>query len=172
MNNELNLALNAFRPELEARFISHMERSLARLQEKFGANLKGIANSTSYTFWSEQVRPLTHNTAASNGTYRPGEANYVLVPEKVAAAAAAFAEATVLAWEAKITAKLGELDSAKVTRMGGAEFNITGTRNGMDVRITQQMIVNVSSKGTLYNQFPALIYVNGKFTSAAKYAKL
>jgi hypothetical protein len=34
------------------------------------------------------------------------------------------------------------------------------------------MIINVSPKGKLFNQFPARIYVNGKFTSAAAYAKL
>jgi hypothetical protein len=33
------------------------------------------------------------------------------------------------------------------------------------------MIMNVSSRGTLFNQFPARIYVDGKFTSEAKFKK-
>lgn len=41
----------------------------------------------------------------------------------------------------------------------------------MPVRIEQSVILNVSSKGKVSNQFPARIYVAGKFVSEAKFKK-
>jgi hypothetical protein len=59
-----------------------------------------------------------------------------------------------------------------VRALDGARFRIVGIKNDRSICIEQDRIVNVSPKGTLFNQFPARIYVNGKFTSAAAYAKL
>ena len=73
---------------------------------------------------------------------------------------------------AEIAAKLGELDGAEVRHLDGYRFAVVGTKDGRTVRIEQDMIVNISVKGTLFNQFPSRIYVDGKFTSAANYAKL
>jgi hypothetical protein len=75
-------------------------------------------------------------------------------------------------WEAKLVAKLAELDNAEAVRQhSGVAFIITGTKAGQPVSIEQSMIVNVSSKGLLFNQFPARIYVAGKFTSEAAYKR-
>lgn len=158
---DLTAALNAFRPELEARFVSHVERTLARLIEKFGPALRGIANAGEYHQWQGIVAAC-----------RRSEEGVAVNPAQLARMAAGYAEDTVAAWLAKIEAKTGDLDGAQVVRGTGAAFTITGTRDGRRVVIEQDMIVNVSSRGTLFNQFPARIYVDGKFTSAAKFAAL
>lgn len=94
----------------------------------------------------------------------------VLNEERLAAAAARHAETTVAEWAEKISAKMGELENAKAESMDGTGFLVSGTKNGHRVAIQQTMTVNVSSRGILFNQFPALIYVDGKKTAAAKYA--
>jgi hypothetical protein len=162
---DLTTALEAYKPNLEERFISFTTGRFNRLVEQFGPTLRGVYNSNEYRNWQ----------AIAGCTARTGDrtsSEYVLDEARLAAAAKQFADETVVAWAAKIEGKLGELADATVQRLDGARFNIVGTKNGRNVCIEQEMIVNVSSKGTLFNQFPARIYVDGKFTSAAKFAAI
>ena len=154
-------ALEAYKPNLEARFASLTKWTFRNLSEKFGPAMRNVANSTHYKSWAS-IRNMT--------IWADGE--YVLSDAKIALRAEAFAEATIASWAAKIEAKLGELDNADVNHVDGCRFNIVGEKAGRKIQIEQDMIVNVSSKGLLFNQFPARIYVDGKFTSAAKYAAL
>jgi len=153
-------ALRDFAPELEARFIKFTTATIARYVEKFGPDLRGIANSGSYTAWQNGCAAFY-----SRQTHQIDEA-------ALARYAAEYATATIESWAAKIDAKLGELDDATLIRGAGATFTLRGRKAGRNVTIEQDMIVNVSSKGTLFNQFPARIYVDGKFTPAAKFAAL
>lgn len=161
----LTAALEAHKPDLEARFVSFTTNRFNRLIEQFGPSLRGIYNSDQCRNWG----------AIAGCTVRLGDrinSEYALDDARLAAAAKSFAEQTVAAWATKIEAKLGDLTDAEVRHLDGARFRITGTKGDRSVSIEQDMIVNVSPKGTLFNQFPARIYVNGKFTSAAAYAKL
>lgn len=72
----------------------------------------------------------------------------------------------------KVNTKCGELVDGKIVHIGGASFRITGTKNGKEVLIEQHQIINVSCKGKLFNQYPARIYVNGSFVSAASFRKI
>ena len=161
----LTTALEAYKPDLEARFVSFTTNRFNRMIEQFGPALRGIYNS-------DQAR---NYGAIAGCTKRLGDrvsSEIVLDDARLAAAAKSFAEETVAAWATKIEAKLGELTDADVRHLDGTRFNIFGYKGERRVRIEQEMIVNVSSKGTLFNQFPARIYVDGKFTSAAKFAAL
>lgn len=72
---------------------------------------------------------------------------------------------------AKFTAKVTDLEGATVTWLSGAgDCHITGNANGHRVHIDQQTIWKSSVHGNVFCQFPARIYVDGKFTPAAKYA--
>jgi hypothetical protein len=165
MTTEITAALEAHKPSLEAYFVGFAERRFANLVREFGPALRGVYNSDQARNWGA-IAYLT----TSNGDRISSER--VLDADLVAAAATAFANATVAAWADKIIAKLGEMDSAEVRHLDGYRFAVTGTKADRKVRIEQDMIVNVSNKGTLFNQFPSRIYVDGKFTSAAKYAAL
>jgi hypothetical protein len=75
----------------------------------------------------------------------------------------------------KLAEKVGDLRDVKVSQVDGISewFVVTGTHpNGYLVRVSQSQIINVSSKGKLFNQWPALIYVDGKKMSEAAYKRL
>lgn len=165
MTTAITAALDAHKPSLEAYFVGFAERRFAALVKQFGPALRGVYNSTQARNWGA-IAGLT----TTNGDRVSSE--YSLVAERVTAAAKQFADATVAAWADKIVAKLGELDDAEVRHLDGYRFAVTGTKAGRKIRIEQDMIVNISTKGTLFNQFPSRIYVDGKFTPAAAYAKL
>jgi hypothetical protein len=158
-------ALDANKPSLESHFVSFTNSRFKSLVEQFGPALRGVYNSTQARNWG-----AIRHMARSLGDRLNSE--YVMDQDRVASGAKEFADAVVAAWADKISAKLGEIDNAEVRRMDGYSFAITGNKAGRKVRIEQDMIINVSSKGTLFNQFPARIYVDGKFMSAAKFAAL
>jgi hypothetical protein len=152
-------ALEAFAPELAAQFAGFATNRIERLIEQFGLGLKGIANSGQYKSYEAVAGLFDRYT---------GE----IRADRIEAAADAYAVTTIEAWAAKIDQKVGDLTDASVQALDGARFRITGTKGDRRVVIEQDRIINVSPKGTLFNQFPARIYVDGKFTSAAAYAKL
>jgi hypothetical protein len=152
-------ALDAFAPELAAQFTRFNTRRIERLIEQFGLGLKGIANSDHYKSYADVAAYFNRQTGEIDAA-------------RLAAGAAAYAAATIEAWAAKIDQKIGDLTGAEVKALDGARFRITGNKGVRSVVIEEDRIFYVSPKGTLFNQFPARIYVNGKFTSAAAYAKL
>ena len=161
----LTTALEAHKPALEAYFVGFAERRFANLVRQFGPALRGVYNSDQARNWGAIA-----SLARSLGDRVSSE--YVLDADRLAAAATQFADATVATWADKISAKLGDLTDANVRHLDGYRFAVTGMKGDRKVTIEQDMIINVSNKGTLFNQFPARIYVNGKFTSAAKFAAL
>jgi hypothetical protein len=95
--------------------------------------------------------------------------DYVLDDERVRKFAESNADAIIAQCVAKLVEKLGALDSVEILDFHGFQrFTVRGVRNGHTVAVEQSMIINVSPKGKLFNQFPALIYVDGVKVSAAK----
>lgn len=173
MNAALKAALDAYKPEIAARFDRFIRNTFAAMVEDHGPSLKGAGNSHRWArTLSGTVRPFIR-TVLPEGQYsgRIGDP-YEINEERLKAGAAKYAEQVVESWATKIEAKMGELDSAEVRAMGNCTFRISGTKLGRNVHIEQNMIVNVSSKGTLFNQFPARIYLEGKAISEAKFKKL
>lgn len=70
---------------------------------------------------------------------------------------------------AKILDKAGEMESPKVQSLTGFDFNLTGMLKGKSVRIEQTITYNRSVLGKPFVQFPARIYVDGKFQSEAQF---
>lgn len=164
-------ALIALAPGVAIQIKANIQHLFKRLVELFGENMRGhrgVANSIYYKQWC-LVRQMCEGLDCDRSG-SPGR--YVLNAEKLEAYAAKAAHDAVLCWEGKINAKLGELEAANVIQHGGDAFMISGERLGRKIAIEQRMIVNVSAKGVLFNQFPARIYVNGKFMSEAAYKKL
>jgi hypothetical protein len=163
MNTELSAAFEAFKPMIAESYARMVSRAFDRMVEQFGPALRGVYNSESAKFYGETVARFT--TRQGNRLSDP----VVMDADKLAKGAAAYADAVVMEWAAKVEGKVGELDAAEVKRMDGIAFLIRGTRGGKKVEIEQQMILKSSPRGTLFNQFPARIYVDGKFTPEAKY---
>lgn len=169
---DLAAALAAFAPQIADRYASQVRAMLAGFVRRHGENLRGIANTSDYRAWANVVRPVCKTIGGNTVAGRQTAPTYAIDDDKLSQAAAAYAEATVTEWQGKIEAKLGELEGATVLRMNGVGFVIKGSRAGRAVAIEQQMIVKASTKGLLFNQFPARIYVSGKFTPEAAYKRM
>jgi hypothetical protein len=163
MNESLKAELvNVFSSQVK----NSVTHTFTRLVGMFGVTMKGVANSRSYRVWSETVRPC-----CDRSTDRVG-ADYSLNVERLARFAEVMANEMADEVLAKVNAKVADLQDAKVVLVSGANFVITGTKNGKHVRIDQNQIINVSVKGNLFNQYPSRIYVDGKFTPASKFASI
>lgn len=166
LTNELTAALEAHAPRFAEYYREQTSRLFDRLTKEYGPALRGIYNSGE-SYYMAVVQQIT-DRAKSSSFNEP----YTLNEEKLAAYADKAAKELVTAWIGKIEQKVGELDSPEVCHVNGYAYLITGTRDGHHVSINQNMIVNVSKHGLLFNQFPARITVDGKKISAAAYAKM
>lgn len=174
INEDIKQQLELRIPDIEERFVRIVRYQLDAITQKYKL---GVPNgfyciSNDWTFarvWNHTVRPFVkhHRDDETGKTVFTG-----LDEEKLAKEANEYAKAVALAWFDKINEKIGELADAKVVSNRGSSFTITGERAGKIVVITQDMIINVSSKGLMFNQFPARIKVDGKAYSAAAYKKL
>ena len=121
---------------------------------------------------TETLRPVCDvEKAAIPGAHLPKAKLIGINEAKLEAYAQAQAEAAAVEWEAKINAKLGTVESVEVIHGRGPNFQIRAVRAGQRVTLDQQRTLNVSPKGRLFNQFPARLYVDGKFKSQAAYVK-
>lgn len=92
--------------------------------------------------------------------------------EAVDAAAHKEAEAVCLAWHKKLVGKLGAVESATLDCAGVGSYVLTVRKAGIaeSVRIEQQIVWKTAARsGQWFPQFPARIYVNGKFVPEAKF---
>lgn len=164
MNNLIN-ALEQFKPSIEASCKRAVVNMYNYYVKAFGTDFKGVYNSCCYSGFKDVVRPLLSNNPDSRGR----QDNQVIVTEKLDAYASAYATYTVSQVQEKILEKLGDIESIKIDYVRTDDFQISGTRNGHKVFIQQQVILKSSTRGLLFNQFPARIYLDGKFISAKKY---
>lgn len=165
---DLQNALDAYKPELAAYFIKYVSNTFERLVAHYGPGLRGVHNSSSARLYRNTIDRFVVNVDPNN--HRPN-ADQMICAERLAKGAVAYADAVVATWKTKIEGKMGLITDAKVRRMGasGTSFIIEGKRGSDMVEIVQNMILNFSGLGTPYNQFPALIYVNGKRVSEKSY---
>lgn len=160
---DLTAALAHLRPELADRYARQVRAAFAGMIKVHGPALNGIYNSWDF---ARTFRTLVSPVMAC----RHRVCDDVAIDEtKLAKAANDYAEAAVAEWLSKIEGKLGNLEDTVVQSFGGCRYTIYGTRAGKKVAIEQDVIMKSSTKGLLFNQFPARIYVDGKFTSEAKY---
>lgn len=98
-----------------------------------------------------------------------GSVNEAVVAKYAARAAAAAFDAMV----AKLTKKVGSLTDIEVSHTSANfEFTITGRLGERRVMVYQSRVMNFTTQGKPYHQFPALIYVDGKKTTEANFKKL
>ena len=162
----LNEALEALKPGIAAEFAIRVRRVYETLVACYGEGLKRYRSDMRAEF----VKPALEATEVMPISKIP--VAWAISEEKLAAYAAKYAERAVATWAGKIKAKVGNLDNAEVRSYGGTTFRVFGERAGAKVEIEQTMIINVSPRGKPFNQFPARIYVDGKFTSEKAYKEM
>jgi hypothetical protein len=155
-------------PEIKNQHIKFITAALVRLEEKYG-NL-GIARRDLSNSWSpdgacyrkfRSFLKYIEGNKPSRNLYEPMEIDHAYI-EKVSQQNA---EAEVASFVAKLERKFEDLDTAELNYARGPNFELLGSVGDVNVRIEQQMILKISKNGVLFNQFPARIYVNGKFLS-------
>lgn len=166
----IDQAFEALKPALVERYIEQVRNSFAYIVGKYGPTVRGVFNSTDVHNWSQLVSPNV-NRVSENGFVRANSEVY-LDEVKLAINAQHYADAAAQAWRDKIDAKIGDLENVSIKKWSGCNFLISGHRNGKAVAIDQNIVTKASPRGRLFNQFPARIYVDGKFTSESKYKKL
>lgn len=166
LENSITEALLLKAPGVALVYKENAKETLRRLKENLGDNLKGVYNS-SLCHQFASIRPVISTTVVGQMVYE-----YSIDEARLEVKAEEYSRSAVLQWSEKIIAKVGDLQDVKVESLSPSSFVITGTRSGDSIRIEQQLIINCSRRGVLFNQFPALIYVNGKRTPEKKYQAL
>lgn len=160
-------AFAAIEAELADRLIAKTTRTCELLLEKYGPSLNPRSNGFSHDATLAAHR--TFFTRINQNDYSIN-ADKTIDHDRIKTLCTDSAANLIDGFVAKLNAKLGDLDDAVVRRASaGGEFSITGTRNGKSVHVEQQTVIKVSSRGVWFAQFPARIYVDGKFTPASKY---
>ena len=149
-------AVHAHKPALVNDYVQYVGRVYARMVNDYGPEIRDIKDKGDRSVFSETLKPLM-------------DANRQLVPALVQAAATSYADGVAESLQFKIMGKAGDLKEPNVSRLTGSNFRIHGKLGSKAVTIEQNTIINVSPLGKLFNQFPARIYVEGKFMSEAAY---
>lgn len=160
MTNTFATAFADYAPVIAADFSAYMRRRVERMIAE------GMNARKAYDFDKQ-----AYSFAKSDGD-RLGSLIVGVSEEWLAKCAAEYAEATIQSFVAKLTKKLGALTDVEVRRADGATFVITGKLGDKAVRVEQSQIFKVSPRGTFFHQWPARIYVDGKFTPEAAFKKL
>jgi hypothetical protein len=166
--NPFQNAFDAYAPVLAADFVTYHSRVIARLIEKYEGNLRGLGNAGTYdgkAYRSSRV------FIAYDGSLMSSKAVGV-VADRLQRAGDEYAKATIQSFVAKLTKKLGSLTEVEVLWATGDQFTITGKLGERKVVVHQDRVFKVSQQGTPFHQWPARIYVDGKFTPEASFKKM
>jgi hypothetical protein len=172
-DSNLKVEMLKYAPSLAVDYEIFVRRRFADMVSDLGSILEGVYGSRK---WSSTFYGISSNLTQGNVSsisYREKEKWPYYIDEKALKVnAKKYGENTALAWYDKMQGKLGDLDNVTVTPPDNSGYvTITGNYKDNSVRIEQQRIINQSSRGLLFHQFPSRIYVNGKTQSEVEYKK-
>lgn len=175
-SDPLKAAMLQYAPALSADYEAFLRRLFAQMQADLGPALVGVYRSHRWarTFGSSGLRSaVDHKRPAGSLSFRDLDTvPYTINEERLESLSKHYGEDTALMWYNKMHSKLGALDGVSVSSPGvDGMITISGHHGDNKVVVLQQRIINQSSTGTLFHQFPARIYVNDKFQSEAAYQK-
>ena len=158
-------------PETKAWIIRVWTARFEEAYKKFGPTLRSGSNVSKRDYSiAQEARSMAKVANPPKNKYDITHVNhYVIDMERVEKQAQAKAEALCLQWENKIVSKTESLTNVKLVYGGDLTYTITGERDGRKVTIEQIMTLCANFNGTVYNQFPARIYMDGKFVPEEAY---
>lgn len=173
MSDTLRDAMAAFAPDLAADYERFVRRQFEGMVRDLGPALQGIYASSRWVRVFQGIRSMLWRDEPSRD-YDPHRAPrpYMLRESALNKNARDYGERTALAWYAKTKAKLGDLQGVTVSPPSRGGMTVIGSRDGHIVMLEQHSIINFSSRGTPFHQFPARIYVDGRILSEAQYRQL
>ena len=178
LKDSLKKAMLKYAPELAKDYEEFIKKTFKQMQADLGKELKRVYSSYKWARTFQVVRLSVKKKLApgQQSHFMPSlvyeKLPYIIDTEALNKNAKKYGEKVALEWYNKVIAKLGPLRNVKASIMRGGDVIVTGEYKGNKVRLDQQRIINVSSRGTLFHQWPSRIYVNGKFMSETAYKKL
>lgn len=171
LDTELDKALEPYRNNLKTIFNDTLRSSFKKMVDELGPSLKGVYNSNKWAKVFKEIRYGLTNTMEVKYGMRTGPDNWVVDDKKAEALAKSYANTTIDALRVKMKSKIGQMTNVSIASLGNKTFRINGTRDGHKIEVEQTLIV--TSRGyTVFNQYPARIYVDGKFTPEAVYKSM
>lgn len=187
-NPELRAQFMTQAPALAASYENHIRQVFKRFTSKFAA-ADGVIPATLYpnehrlTKAQQDEQAIVTNVIGRHSTIVNVPVRgvrirgdivrgYRLDEPKLLRLATKYGEEVAMQWFFKTNLKLGELTSAKLIKDDCGYVVVSGEKDGCNVLLRQQVVSKwapVSRK--VYHQFPALLYVDGKSTPEAAYAK-
>lgn len=177
MKDVLKETMLQYVPELEQDYKEFVREKLKLMQGNLGPALPRVHSSHKWVRLFQSIRGnlrKDHPTGGSGLSFLVYDTiPYIVAESALERNAKAYGERVALEWYNKMTSKLGDTSVTHVSEpTRGGDLIIKGRLSGSDIRLEQQRIINVSSRGLLFHQFPARIYVDGKFMSEAVYKRL
>lgn len=168
MTNAFATAFAAYAPILRNDFVVYHSGVVARLITEFDGRLRGLGNHGGY--WGGLYRN-SREFIRYDGN-RMDSLAVGVNQDWLTKQAEVYAELTIADFVAKLTKKLESLTDVEVLWANGDKFTITGKLGDRKVTVHQDRVFKVSPKGTPFHQWPARIYVDGKFTPEVSFKKL
>ena len=171
MSNPFVTTFDAYAPILAADFVAYHTRVITRLIEKYEGNMRGLANA--YGTDGDAYRNSGYYISYTGGYPASPRTAIGVDVEALQKDGDKYAEVTIQSFVAKLTRKLAPLTDVEVLwAKGSGQFTITGKLGNRQVTVHQDRVFKISSKGTPFHQWPARIYVEGKFTTEAAFKKI
>ena len=162
-------AFSPYRARLIEQGTAYIRRIYAEVSALYPGCIRKVSSDYNYgPVWRDVVAPCTRR----NGNMM--DSPVVLDETALSAFVSKWADSELEAATKKLASKVSNLSSVKVNDASDSAewFTVTGTNaNGDTIVIKQNQTLNISSRGKLFNQWPALIYVNGKKVSEAQYKR-
>lgn len=168
-------------PELEKDFEDYITGAFRRLTDKYG---DAMVAKLGADYWRKKLpedvsegdvatfkHPVrTFLTVASLRNNGPAQIDRARLDKE----AKAYAKQQIDQFVVKLTQKLGDLTDVRIRQVNahGFECMIEGSLRGHKVLVKQSRKFVVNQHGTFFHQWPALIYVDGKFVTEAAFKRL
>lgn len=172
--NTLTASFDAMAPAIAADFTAWVTRQLDRIITTYP---KGQIEKLSASFSHDggvwrQLRRFTRMVDENGNDTTRWTNLYKIDNARIERAANEYATAQIEAFKAKLLQKLGNLTEVGDLRINGLNFTFRAKLGDKAIYVEQTTVLKCSNKGTLFNQWPCRIYVNGKFTSEAAFKKI
>jgi hypothetical protein len=175
LNPQLRAAFEAQAPQLEADFYNHVTRWFESTSQQYDGKIPAYPSASKVSKYEYQnIAQLREycDTVAAEGDRSGRNSTLKLNTARLAKIAKTYGEDVSVQWFYKTNQKLGKLENAELLKDRNGYVVVTGTRDGKQVRLSQQLVGKTNSHGTYFHQFPAHLYVDGQFTTEAAYKKL
>jgi hypothetical protein len=176
INPTLRAAFEAQAPQLAAEFETFVRKRYEQLFAEFEGKIPAYPPRESTDVYTVQdIRMVLDPVSDIEKNGKPHDAKawtLTLNEGKLKSEAIKYGDEAAVQWFLKTNEKLGALEQPELVLDRGGNLIVTGTRDGKKISLSQQRILKRSPLGTLFHQFPAHLYVDGKFHTEAAYKKL